>query len=110
MLVKLLNMSFVLLFFLLHLAAASRVQMPGGIFSNSLNNFNDKERDNFFFLLQKASDMFNRECNSLYRYRVDKEKIENIRTQVVSGIKYIVDVQMVPTTCQKNHEVNMKYL
>lgn len=80
-----------------------RGQVPGGISTTTLKNIEKSKEDAklFRFLIEKAIQNYNRASNSLFLYNIVKIDEDHIKTQVVNGIKYIVEAELAPTLCRK---------
>lgn len=83
--------------------ALINAQIPGGISTTTLKNIEKSKEDAklFRFLLEKAIQNYNRASNSLFLYNIVKIDEDHIKTQVVNGIKYIVEAELAPTMCRK---------
>ena len=90
-------------FYLAGNLAFINAQVPGGISTTTLKNIEKSKEDAklFKFLLKKAIQNYNRASNSLFLYNIIKIDEDHIKTQVVNGIKYIVEAELALTMCRK---------
>ncbi|XP_074861490.1 cystatin-M [Carettochelys insculpta] len=72
----------------------SRAGLAGGVEEAPLSDPDVQEA------LRFAVEAYNLVSNSLYLYRA--ERLVRARRQVVAGVKYILNVELVGTQCQKN--------
>ena len=81
--------------------------MPGGAKVLTEEEIKADERlQDMGSILTQVADIYNKQSNSLYAYRVTKT--EQIKRKVVAGTEYELTLKFAPTECKKNKDKYLK--